>query len=223
MASDTFAQMCSKYSCLPCDGGGDPAPRSEEIVYKRNFVGDNDDAKPTLEYADARDIVKQRARKRRRQEQDKPATEACWLCARTQGRRAPGSALGRFYKMFADQYRNLNEGVLYEQLHAMFESQVRAPLLLQNIECPELSAEEIKEHLLEHNLDPGVWVSEEIRTLKSVSGVMRNNMFTEKDGAVDVNDKRVINYLKVQKHITDLYNARLANMNYFCPQQNVAK
>jgi hypothetical protein len=125
--------------------------------------------------------------------------------------------------MFADQYRNLNEGVLYEQLHAMFESQVRAPLLLQDIDCPELSAEELKEHLLEHNLDPGVWVSEEIRTLKSVSGVMRNQMFTSKDGTVDVNDKRVLNYLKVQKHITDLYNARLTNMNYFNPQQNVAR
>lgn len=221
MASDTFAQMCSKYSCLPCDGGGDPAPRSEEIVYKRNFAGDNDDEKPTLEYADARDVVMQRARKRRRQEQEKPATDECWLCARTG--RAPGSALGRFYKMFADQYRNLEEAVLFSQLHAMFESQVRAPLLLQNIECPALSASEIKEHMLKHNMDPGVWVSEEIRTLKVVSGVMRNNMFTEKDGAVDVNDKRVINYLKVQKHITDLYNARLANMNYFSPHTNVAK
>jgi len=214
--SGAFADTIAKLSCLPCDGGAEPMPRSEEIVYKRNYAGDNGpgDVEPdTIKY---NEVKKKRCKKRDRE-------QACWLCARTTGKRAPGSALGRFYRLFSDQYRYLEDDVLYPQLKEFFDSQVRAPLLLQSVECPDLTPEEIKQHLLEHNLDPGVWVSEEIRTLKNVCGVMRDQMFTDKEGAVDLNDKRVLNYLKVQKQITDLYNARLPNMNYFDAHNNVAR
>ncbi len=46
---------------------------------------------------------------------------------------------------------------------------------------------------------------------------MKDNVFESDQSTkkIDVNDKRVWNYMKVQKQIVELYNLRLQNMNFY--------
>lgn len=104
--------------------------------------------------------------------------------------------------------------MLYEQLAKMFESQVRAPRQAQGIPCPALGPADIKEHLLEHTLEPSVMISEEIRFLKSVVATMKDRVFSREDDVLDVKDKRVEAYIKAQKQLVALYNTKVTTMNF---------
>jgi len=111
--------------------------------------------------------------------------------------------------------KNLEEDVLYEQLAKFFEGQVRAPRQAQGIQCPALGPADIKEHLLEHTLEPSVMISEEIRFLKSVVATMKDRVFSKGDDEVlDVKDKRIEAYIKAQKQLVSLYNTRVTTMNF---------
>tara|TARA_B110000196_G_scaffold297917_1_gene289365 strand:- start:1333 stop:2076 length:744 start_codon:yes stop_codon:yes gene_type:complete len=147
-----------------------------------------------------------------------PYEASCWLC-RMSGAAKDGTAtgLGRFYRMFTDNYRNCKDEELYIQLYQMFNREVKGPLKEQGLEVPDLDVEDIRDHFTEHAFEPTVWVSEEIKFLKEVTRTMQDNVF-ESDQAtkkIDVNDKRVWNYMKVQKQIVELYQLRLQNMNFY--------
>ncbi len=119
--------------------------------------------------------------------------------------------------MFTDNYRNCQEDELYIQLHQMFQKEVKKPLEDQGIEVPDLDVEDIRLHFIEHAFDPTIFVSEEIKFLKEVCGTMRDHIFEDdtETKRTDVSDKRVWNYMKVQKQIVDLYHIKLANMNFY--------
>lgn len=198
-----FASLC-QYAYNPSGGAGE-----ERITYERSF--DNDaECVPYDELKRAR----RESKRRKRAEVHKGHGEECWLCMAPA--KGPSSSIGRFYRMFTDNYKNLEEDVLYEQLAKMFDSEVRAPRVAQGIPCPELSAADIKEHLLEHTLEPSVFVSEEIRFMKSMLATMKDRVFskTDEEGVMDVKDKRVEAYIKAQKQLVALYNTKVTAMNF---------
>lgn len=147
-----------------------------------------------------------------------PYQPSCWLC-RMSGAAKDGTAtgLGRFFRMFTDNYRNCQEDELYIQLHQMFHNEVKKPLEDQGIDVPDYDVEDIRLHFIEHAFDPTIFVSEEIKFLKEVCGTMRDHIFEDdtETKKTDVSDKRVWNYMKVQKQIVDLYHIKLANMNFY--------
>ena len=147
-----------------------------------------------------------------------PYEPACWLCRMSSAAKdGTTTGLGRFYRMFTDNYRNCKDDELYIQLRQMFDKEVKGPLREQDIMVPDLDVEDIRDHFTEHAFEPTVWVSEEIQFLKEVTRTMQDNVFEADQSTkkVDVNDKRVWNYMKVQKQIVELYNLRLQNMNFY--------
>ena len=197
-----FASLCQSHAYTP-------GPGEERITYERSFDNDAE----CVGYDELK-RTRRAAKRQKRAEVHKGYGDECWLCmAPAQG---TSSSIGRFYKMFTENYKNLEEDVLYEQLAKMFESQVRGPRLAQGIPCPELNATDIKEHLLEHTLEPSVFVSEEIRFMKSVVATMKDRVFskTDEDGVLDVKDKRVEAYIKAQKQLVALYNVKVTAMNF---------
>ena len=184
----------------------------EEITYRRKKTEKPREAITLCEF-------NSRSKKRRR-------TGSCWLCETASAGAKDGSSSGlaRFFKLFTDNYRRCGEDELYKQLHELFIHDIYEPMLMQGHEIPKLTTSDIREHFLEHALDPSVYVSEEIKFLKQVAMTMKDHIFTE--GAkkrMDVNDKRVWNYLKVQKQIVELYNTRLSQMNFFDVTTSVCK
>lgn len=186
----------------------------EEITYRRS--------KKTEVPKEPISFCEYRARSNKRK---RSGCESCWLC-QTSSSAKDGSAtgLGRFFKCFSENYSKCEENELYAQLRELYVHDIYEPMLKQGHDVPDLSIEDIREHFLEHAFAPSVYVSEEIKFLKNVASTMKDHIFCE-DGKkrVDVNDKRVWNYLKVQKQIVELYNTRIANMNFYDVNTAVCK
>lgn len=185
----------------------------EEITYRRSKK--TEVPKEPITLVDFKDRRKKRKR----------TCESCWLC-QTSSKAKDGSTtgLGRFFKLFTDNYKQCEETELYAQLRELYVHDIYEPMLKQGHEVPDLSVDDIREHFLEHAFAPSVYVSEEIKFLKNVATTMKDHIFCE-DGKkrVDVNDKRVWNYLKVQKQIVELYNTRISNMNFYDVNTAVCK
>ena len=193
--------------------GGKDLDCEEEITYRRSKK--TEVPKEPITLVDFKDRRKKRKRN----------CESCWLC-QTSSKAKDGSTtgLGRFFKLFTDNYKQCEETELYTQLRELYVHDIYEPMLKQGHEVPDLSVDDIREHFLEHAFDPSVYVSEEIKFLKNVATTMKDHIFCE-DGKkrVDVHDKRVWNYLKVQKQIVELYNTRISNMNFYDVNTAVCK
>tara|TARA_B100001094_G_C18078907_1_gene744107 strand:- start:598 stop:1227 length:630 start_codon:yes stop_codon:yes gene_type:complete len=207
-----------EFKKLDADIGGWEGNRDqdceEEITYRRSKK--TEVPKEAITFDD----FKSRSNKRKRGE-----CETCWLCQTSSSAKDGSSTgLGRFFKLFTDNYKQCEEQELYTQLRELYMHDIYEPMLKQGHDVPLLSVEDIREHFLEHAFDPSVYVSEEIKFLKTVASTMKNHIFCE-DGKqrIDVNDKRVWNYLKVQKQIVELYNTRISNMNFYDVNTAVCK
>ena len=207
-----------EFKKLDADIGGWEGNQSgdceEEITYRRSKKSEV--PKETISF----DEYQERNKKRKRL-----GCESCWLCqTASSAKDGSSTGLGRFFKCFTDNYKQCEEEELYNQLRKLYVHDIYEPMLKQGHDVPDLSADEIKEHFLEHAFDPSVYVSEEIKFLKNVATTMKDHIFCE-DGKkrVDVNDKRVWNYLKVQKQIVELYNTRISNMNFYDVNTSVCK
>lgn len=202
------------------------APRDpdcdEEITYRRSKR--TDVAKDAMSFDEYCKRKKQKKQKCSSSSANDGST--CWLCQVPQSaREGTSTGTGRFFRMFSENYKQCNEDDLYTQLHELYMHDVYTPMLKQGHDVPMLTAMEIKEHFLEHVFEPSVYVSEEIKFLKNVATTMKNHIFCEDDKTknIDVDDKRVWNYLKVQKQIIELYNTRLTSMNFYDPTAAVCR
>tara|TARA_Y100000389_G_C17377118_1_gene472269 strand:- start:241 stop:867 length:627 start_codon:yes stop_codon:yes gene_type:complete len=185
----------------------------EEITYRRS--------KKTEVHKEPITLVDFTDRRKKR----KRDCNSCWLCQTSSSAKdGTTTGLGRFFKLFTDNYRQCEETELYAQLRELYVHDIYEPMLKQGHDVPDLSVDDIREHFLEHAFDPSVYVSEEIKFLKNVATTMKDHIYCE-DGKkrIDVDDKRVWNYLKIQKQIVELYNTRISNMNFYDVNTAVCK
>jgi len=208
-----------EFKKLEADIGGWEGSRDpdceEEITYRRSKK--TEVPKEPISFDD----YKERSNKRKRGD----CCESCWLCeTASSAKDGSTTGLGRFFKLFTDNYRQCEESELYAQLRELYVHDIYEPMLKQGHEVPDLSVDDIREHFLEHAFDPSIYVSEEIKFLKNIAATMKDQIFCQ-DGKrrVDVNDKRVWSYLKVQKQIVELYNTRVSNMNFYDVNTAVCK
>lgn len=221
---DTCAAFVKQSStCMPCNPNGQEVV--EEFSYKRSVPEAPKDGISFDDFKQRKKAKRARRKKGRAVAKEEPSKApagpyepACWLC-RMSGAAKDGTStgLGRFFRMFTDNYRNCQEDELYIQLHRMFELEVKKPLEDQGIEVPDYDVEDIRLHFIEHAFDPTIFVSEEIKFLKEVCCTMKDHIFEDdkETKRTDVSDKRVWNYMKVQKQIVDLYHIKLQNMNFY--------
>ena len=190
----------------------------EEITYRRSKK--TEVPKEPISFREYQERTSEKKRKRA-----SGGCESCWLCqTASSAKDGTSTGLGRFFKLFTDNYKQCDDDDLYAQLRELYVHDIYEPMLIQGHDVPDLSVEDIREHFLEHAFDPSVYLSEEIKFLKTVATTMKDHIFCE-DGKkrVDVNDKRVWNYLKVQKQIVELYNTKVTNMNFYDVNTTVCK
>jgi len=141
---------------------------------------------------------------------------SCFLCGRAGFSGDESTAVGRMYKMFRAEYSKHDSQELFENLAVFFKEEIYNLYNEQGLQCPLLTAEQIKEHFISHSMCPTLFLSEEIRSLRDVSEVLKKNLF-ERDiqGNLDVSNKKLSDLLKVQAQILTLYNTQPSKMNFF--------
>ena len=94
--------------------------------------------------------------------------------------------------------------------------------LPQGMDCPLLDANALRDHFLHHTLEPSTFISEEIRSLRDVAAVMKRNLFIrDVTGNVEVDGRKLKEYLSVQEQLVKLYQAPLSRMNFFSSSTTV--
>ena len=189
----------------------DEAPPMEEtITYQRSFK-DVPGERVSLEEV------------KRKRKQDS-CGEACFLCGRAGFAGDESTAIGRMYKMFRSEYSNHESDELFSNLETFFREEIYNLYKEQGLDCPLLTKEQLKVHFLHHTLEPSTFLSEEIRSLRDIAGVIKTNLF-ERDvsGHVDVNQKKLKDLISVQQQIVTLYRTPIASMNFFDPTTSVYK
>lgn len=157
-------------------------------------------------------------------ERKKVCGKSCFLCGRQGFAGDETTAIGRMYKMFRTEYSNHDQDELFENLTVFFKEEIYNLYTEQGMCCPLLTKEQIRQHFLEHTLEPSTFLSEEIRSLRDVASVIKKNLF-ERDiqGNVDVSQKKLKDLLSVQQQIVSLYNTPISKMNFYTPTTSVAQ
>jgi len=141
---------------------------------------------------------------------------SCFLCGRAGFSGDESTSVGRMYKMFRTEYSKHDSDELFENLAVFFREEIYNLYIEQGLSAPLLTADQIKIHFLEHSLEPTTYLSEEIRSLREVTDVIKRNLF-ERDvqGHLDCNPKKLADLLKVQQQILTLYNSNVSKMCFF--------
>lgn len=197
-----------KIECSPC-GVQKPTKmkatkdmiEEETITYQRSFK----------EEAGERVSLDEVKRKRKRTNGN-----ACFLCGRSGFSGDESTAIGRMYKMFRTEYSKHDSDELFANLSVFYKEEIYNLYNEQGLDAPLLSAEQIKSHFLDHNLAPSTYLSEEIRSLREVTDVLKKNLF-ERDvqGNLDCNEKKLVTLLKVQQQIMSLYQSDVTKMCFY--------
>lgn len=146
----------------------------------------------------------------------------CFLCGRAGFASDDTTAIGRLYKLYRTEYANHSQEELFKNMETFFREEIYTLYNEQGLDCPILDADQLKEHFLEHNIEPSSYVAEEIRALRDVATVMKANLFEEnEDGNVDVNQKQLKSLIALQQQIISLYGSRLDNFNFYDPTTSV--
>ena len=172
----------------------------ETITYQRSF-------KDVGERVSLDEVKKKRKR---------TCGQSCFLCGRAGFSGDESTSVGRMYKMFRTEYSKHDSEELFANLAVFYKEEIYELYVEQGMDAPLLTADQIKHHFLDHNLEPTTYLSEEIRSLREVSDVLKTNLF-ERDvqGHVDVCEKKLKNLLSVQQQIMTLYNSDVSRMNFF--------
>lgn len=149
---------------------------------------------------------------------------SCFLCGRAGFAGDESTAVGRMYKLFRTEYSNHESDELFANLEIFFKEEIYNLYKEQGLDCPLLTAEQLKVHFLHHTLEPSTFLSEEIRTLRDIADVIKANMF-ERDcqGIVTANPKKLKDLMAVQAQIITLYKTPITSLNFFDPSTSVYK
>ena len=197
-----------KIECSPCDVQKPTKMKAqseliseETITYTRNYT----------DQAGERVSLEEVKKKRKR-----ACGQSCFLCGRAGFSGDESTSVGRMYKMFRTEYSKHASDELFDNLAVFFKEEIYNLYSEQGLSCPLLTADQIKIHFLDHNLSPSTYLSEEIRSLREVSDVLKKNLF-ERDvqGNIDVHQKKLQDLLKVQSQILLLYNSNVQNMCFY--------
>tara|TARA_B100000787_G_scaffold87028_1_gene64267 strand:+ start:24273 stop:24956 length:684 start_codon:yes stop_codon:yes gene_type:complete len=149
---------------------------------------------------------------------------ACFLCGRAGFAGDESTAVGRMYKMFRNEYSNHDSDELFANLEIFFKEEIYNLYKEQGMDCPLLTKEQLRVHFLQHTLEPSTFLSEEIRSLRDVADILKNNLLERNiQGNVDVNEKELKKLISVQQQIVQLYRTPISSMNFFDPTTTVFK
>jgi len=173
----------------------------ESIVYQRTYK----------DQAGERVSLDEVKRKRKR-----TTGASCFLCGRAGYSGDESTAVGRMYKLFRNEYSKHDSDELFSNMAVFFKEEIYELYREQGLDCPLLTKEQLKDHFINHTLEPTTFLSEEIRSLREIGEVLKKNLF-ERDvqGNVDVNNKKLKDLLSVQQQIVSLYNQKVSGMNFY--------
>ena len=197
-----------KIECQPCDVQKPTKMKSHQEMLSEETITYTSTYKDT---AGERVSLEEVKRKRKRTHGG-----GCFLCGRAGFSGDESTAVGRMYKLFRTEYSKHDSDELFANLETFYKEEIYNLYNEQGLSCPLLTAEQIKNHFISHSLEPSTFLSEEIRTLREVAGILKQNLF-ERDvqGHVDVSQKKLKDLLSVQQQIVSLYNTPVSKMNFF--------
>lgn len=128
----------------------------------------------------------------------------CPLCQYHQN---DASVIERMNQMEQSMTGNTSSEEIYKTLAALYDAQVRQPLLNQGLEAPEITVEQIRMHYTLHRLNLKDIVSKEILEINNMQVHFRKNQvatMNTKTGRKKIDPKAMGEWIKLSKHKLDL-------------------
>ena len=102
---------------------------------------------------------------------------------------------------------NTSSEEIYKTLAALYDAQVRQPLLNQGLEAPEITVEQLRKHYTLHRLNLKDIVSKEILEINNMQVHFRKNQvatMNTKTGRKTINPRVMGEWIKLSKQKLDL-------------------
>ncbi len=130
-----------------------------------------------------------------------------------------GDKMNSLIQIFDDGYSRIDSRVLAKMCHEYFKNEIYAPLRARGIRVVMWRTREIFKHFTEHQLDPRVFLVEQIRSYKELSAALRLTLLQETSGGsrVKPNNTNVALQLRVDQHLLRLRGIDPGKLNFHNP------
>ncbi len=130
-----------------------------------------------------------------------------------------GDKMNSLIQIFDDNYGRIDSKVLSRLCHLYYKNEIYRPLRGRGVLVKMWRTREIFKHFTQHQLDPRVFLVEQIKSYVELSAVMRSMLVQETSGGSGVkpNHTNVALQLRVDQHLLRLRGIDPGKLNFHNP------